>query len=59
VALLRAERRPETEIGSHGHHKPGMGIANSLAVMEGGDLTALNVAEERGARLAAAEASCS
>ncbi len=36
IALLRAELRPETEIGFHGHHNMGMGIANSLAAMEAG-----------------------
>lgn len=36
VALLRAELRPETEVGFHGHHNLGMGIANSLAAMEAG-----------------------
>ena len=36
VALARAELRPETEIGFHGHHNMGMGIANSLAAIESG-----------------------
>jgi 4-hydroxy-2-oxovalerate/4-hydroxy-2-oxohexanoate aldolase len=36
IALLRAELRPETEIGFHGHHNLGMGIANSLAAMDAG-----------------------
>ena len=36
IALLRSELRPETEIGFHGHHNMGMGIANSLAAMEAG-----------------------
>lgn len=36
VALLRTELRPETEVGFHGHHNLGMGIANSLAAMEAG-----------------------
>ena len=36
IALLRAELLPETEIGFHGHHNMGMGIANSLAAMEAG-----------------------
>jgi len=36
VALARAELRPETEIGFHGHHNLGMGIANSLAAVAAG-----------------------
>jgi 4-hydroxy-2-oxovalerate/4-hydroxy-2-oxohexanoate aldolase len=36
VGLLRAELRPETEVGFHGHHNLGMGIANSLAAIEAG-----------------------
>jgi len=36
VGLLRAELRPETEVGFHGHHNLGMGIANSLAGIEAG-----------------------
>jgi 4-hydroxy-2-oxovalerate/4-hydroxy-2-oxohexanoate aldolase len=36
VGLLRAELRPETEVGFHGHHNLGMGIANSIAAMEAG-----------------------
>jgi len=36
VARLRAELRPETEVGFHGHHNLGMGIANSLAAIEAG-----------------------
>ena len=36
IGLLRAELRPDTEIGFHGHHNMGMGIANSLAAMEAG-----------------------
>jgi 4-hydroxy-2-oxovalerate/4-hydroxy-2-oxohexanoate aldolase len=36
VGLLRAELRPETEVGFHGHHNLGMGIANSLAAMVAG-----------------------
>jgi 4-hydroxy-2-oxovalerate/4-hydroxy-2-oxohexanoate aldolase len=36
VGLLRAELRAETEVGFHGHHNLGMGIANSLAAVEAG-----------------------
>jgi 4-hydroxy-2-oxovalerate/4-hydroxy-2-oxohexanoate aldolase len=36
IGLLRAELRPETEVGFHGHHNLGMGIANSLAAIEAG-----------------------
>lgn len=36
IALARAELRPETEIGFHGHHNLAMGIANSLAAVEAG-----------------------
>lgn len=36
IGLLRAELKPETEIGFHGHHNLGMGIANSLAAMDAG-----------------------
>src|SRR5690606_26077458 len=34
--LLRAELKPETEIGFHGHHNLAMGCANSLAAIEAG-----------------------
>ena len=33
---LREALRPETEIGFHGHHNLGMGIANSIAAIEEG-----------------------
>ncbi|MCH9829417.1 MAG: 4-hydroxy-2-oxovalerate aldolase [Gammaproteobacteria bacterium] len=36
VAALRDALNPETEIGFHGHHNLGMGIANSLAAIEAG-----------------------
>jgi 4-hydroxy-2-oxovalerate/4-hydroxy-2-oxohexanoate aldolase len=36
LALLRSELRGETEIGFHGHHNLGLGIANSLAAIEAG-----------------------
>ena len=36
VGLLRGELAKDTEIGFHGHHNLGMGIANSLAAMEAG-----------------------
>ncbi|MEN9893617.1 MAG: 4-hydroxy-2-oxovalerate aldolase [Pseudomonadota bacterium] len=36
VQALRAVLRPETEIGFHGHHNLGMGIANSLAAIAAG-----------------------
>lgn len=36
IGLARAELKPETEIGFHGHHNMAMGIANSLAAVEAG-----------------------
>lgn len=36
VATLREVLKPETEIGFHGHHNLGMGIANSIAAIEAG-----------------------
>jgi 4-hydroxy-2-oxovalerate/4-hydroxy-2-oxohexanoate aldolase len=36
VAALRVVLKPETEIGFHGHHNLGMGIANSIAAIEEG-----------------------
>ncbi|GAB3270527.1 4-hydroxy-2-oxovalerate aldolase [Parahaliea aestuarii] len=36
VALAREKLNPDTEIGFHGHHNLGMGIANSLAAVEAG-----------------------
>jgi len=36
VRALREVLKPETEIGFHGHHNLGMGIANSIAAIEAG-----------------------
>ncbi|MFG1374303.1 4-hydroxy-2-oxovalerate aldolase [Xanthobacter oligotrophicus] len=36
IRALRDILRPETEIGFHGHHNLGMGIANSIAAIEEG-----------------------
>jgi 4-hydroxy-2-oxovalerate/4-hydroxy-2-oxohexanoate aldolase len=36
VSLFRDELKEETELGFHGHHNLGMGIANSLAAIEAG-----------------------
>ena len=36
IEPLRQALKPETEIGFHGHHNLGMGIANSIAAIEAG-----------------------
>lgn len=36
IEALRDALKPETEIGFHGHHNLGMGIANSIAAIEAG-----------------------
>lgn len=36
IGKLRSVLKPETEIGFHGHHNLGMGIANSIAAIESG-----------------------
>jgi 4-hydroxy-2-oxovalerate/4-hydroxy-2-oxohexanoate aldolase len=36
IGALRAALAPSTEVGFHGHHNLGMGIANSIAAIEAG-----------------------
>ena len=36
ISILREQLNPATEIGFHGHHNLGMGIANSLAAIDAG-----------------------
>lgn len=36
ISMLRSALKAETEIGFHGHHNLGMGVANSIAAIEAG-----------------------
>lgn len=36
IELAREKLKPETELGFHGHHNLGMGVANSIAAVEAG-----------------------